>query len=398
MTFPPLRTLMFAAAAVVVAGVLVWMLRPTPVPVETVAVARGPLEVSIEELARTRVREVYVVSAPLAGETERALLHAGDAVKAGQPVLLIRPAASPLIDSRSRQDLISAAAAADAAVSLSQAELQRVQAELVYAESQWARGQALARSGTISTQMLEQRRLARDTAAAAVATAKAALTVRRRERDSAHSRLAEPGEAAAGRCCVTVRAPVAGRVLRVIRESEQVMQAGQPVLEIGDPRDMDVVVELLSTDAVQARVGAAAWIQDWGGAPLAARVARIEPAGFTKVSALGVEEQRVLAYLDFVHPEQAWGKLGHDYRVTARIVTWSAPSVVLVPASALFRQGPDWAVYRIVDGRAALVRVTVGQRNADAAQVLSGLSPGDRVVAYPGDRLADGVKVVERAS
>lgn len=396
MTLPSRRTLLLIVGALAAAAGLAWMLRPTPAPVETVAVTRGPLEVWIEELGRTRVREVYVVSAPLAGETERVLLHAGDPVKVGQPVLLMRPADPPLLDVRSRRELQAAAAAAEAAVTLAAADVQRAQAELTFADGQWRRGQTLAASGTIAPQTLDQRRLVRDTAAAALASARAALTVRQRERDSARSRLAGPGDLSRGQCCVTVRAPVAGRVLKVVRESQQVVLAGQPVLEIGDPRDMDVVVELLSTDAVQARPGARAWIKDWGGAPLAARVARVEPAGFTKVSALGVEEQRVLAYLDFAHPEQAWQALGHDYRVTARIITWSTTDTALVPASALFRQGADWAVYRVADGRAALVKVRIGQRNEDFAQVLAGLSPGDRVVAYPGDRLADGVRVAER--
>jgi HlyD family secretion protein len=394
---PPVsrRTLLMIAAAVLVAGGLAWMLRPQPAPVETATVARGPQEVWVEDLGRTRVREVYVVSSPLAGQTERALLHAGDPVKAGQAVVLIRPAASPLIDTRSRKELVAAAAGADAAVSLARAEQQRARAELTFAEGQWTRGQTLARSGVMAPQLLDQRRLSRDTAAAAVASANAALLVRERERDSAHSRLADPA-AGEGRCCETVRAPVSGRILRILRESAQVVQAGTPVLEIGDPADMDVVVELLSSDAVQVNVGSLATIRDWGGAPLAARVSRIEPAGFTKVSALGIEEQRVLVYLDFVRPDQAWGRLGHDYRVTARIVTWSAKSVVLAPASALFRQGEDWMVYRVAAGKARLTKVQVGHRNEDVVEVLGGLTPGDRIVAYPGDRLADGVAVTER--
>jgi HlyD family secretion protein len=188
---------------------------------------------------------------------------------------------------------------------------------------------------------------------------------------------------------------VSGSVLRVIRESEQVVQAGEPIMQIGDPRDIDVVVELLSTDAVAIRPGVPARIEGWGGPPLAARVRRVEPSGFTKVSALGVEEQRVLVYLDFVEPGQA-ARLGHDYRVTARIITSSTPRALRVPASALFRQGADWAVYRLVDGRAELLKVQVGRRNEDFAEVLGGLAEADRVVVYPGDRLADGVRVTLR--
>ena len=209
------------------------------------------------------------------------------------------------------------------------------------------------------------------------------------------SRLAQPGESRDAP--VVVRAPVSGTILRVERESEQVVQAGQPLLQIGDPQDIDVVVELLSTDAVEVRRGSAARIEGWGGAPLDARVRLVEPSGFLKVSALGVEEQRVLTYLDLVHPLQASG-LGHDYRVTARIITSSSPDVLRVPASALFRQGPDWAVYRVRAGRAELVKLKIGRRNEDVAEVLSGLTPGDRVVAYPGDRLSDRVRVKARTT
>lgn len=388
----PRVLLMFALAALAVAT-LAWMMKPAAVPVETEKVTSGPLEVWLEEPGRTRVREVYVVSSPLAGKTARITLHAGDLVTAGQTVAFIRPLDPPLIDVRSRAELEAAVSAADAAVRLAQADLARARAQAVFAAAEWDRGQTLAQRGVISAQALDQRRLARDTANAAVATARAAVAVRLRERDSARSRLAEPANGV--RAPTQLRSPAGGSVLRVLRESEQVVQAGEPIMQIGDPRDIDVIVELLSTDAVAVRPGAPARIEGWGGPPLAARVRRVEPSGYTKVSALGVEEQRVLVYLDFVGPAQAWG-LGHDYRVTARIITSSTPRALRVPASALFRQGPDWAVYRLVDGRARLLKVRIGRRNEDFAEVLGGLAAGERVIVYPGDRLADGVRVTRR--
>lgn len=387
---PSNRALLLIALAVLAAGGLAWMMRPTAVPVETAAVTRGPLEVWVEEQGRTRVREVYIVSAPLTGKTVRIDLHAGDPVAAGQTVALIRPADPPLLDARTRMELTAAASAADAAVRLASAELTRAQAQANYASAEWDRGRTLAERGVISAQALDQRRMARDTANAAVAEARAAVTVRRRERDSIRNRLGDPGDG--NRPPVAVRAPVSGSILRVDRESEQVVQAGEPILQIGDPRDIDVVVELLSTEAVEVEPGAPARIEGWGGPPLQAKVRRVEPSGFTKVSALGVEEQRVLTYLDFADPVQA-ARLGHDFRVTARIITSSAPSAVRVPTSALFRQGSDWAVYRVRAGRAELAKVRIGRRNEDAAEVLGGLNPGDAVVAYPGDRLSDGVRV-----
>lgn len=387
------RVLLLVALAAVAVAALVWMMMPAAVPVETEKVTSGPLEVWLEEPGRTRVREVYIVSAPLAGKTVRITLHAGDQVAAGQTVAFIRPPDPPLIDVRSRAEMEAAVSAADAAVRLAQADLARTQAQAVFAAAEWARGQTLAQRGVISAQALDQRRLARDTANAAVATARAAVTVRLRERDSARSRLAEPADSA--RPPTALRSPASGSVLRVLRESEQVVQAGEPVMQIGDPRDIDVVVELLSADAVAVRPGSPARIEGWGGPPLAARVRRVEPSGFTKVSALGVEEQRVLIYLDFVDPAQA-ARLGHDYRVTARIITSSTPKALRVPASALFRQGADWAVYRLVDGRARLAKVRIDRRNEDFAEVLGGLAEGDAVVIYPGDRLADGVRVTRR--
>lgn len=387
------RVVLLIALAAVAAGGLVWMMMPRAVPVETARVTRGPLEVWLEEPGRTRVREVYIVSAPQTGKTARITLHAGDHVGGGQTVALIHPIDPPLIDVRSRAELEAVVSAADAAVRLALAELERAQAQAAFAAAEWTRGQTLAERGVISTQALDQRRLARDTANAAVTTARAAIAVRRRERDSARSRLAEPVDG--GRAPTAVRAPVSGSVLRVDRESEQVVRAGDPIMQIGDPHDIDVVVELLSTDVVAIRPGAPARIEGWGGPPLSARVRRVEPAGFTKVSALGVEEQRVLIFLDFTSPAQA-ARLGHDYRVTARIITSSTPNALRTPASALFRQGSDWAVYRVRDGRAELRKVRIGRRNEDFAEVLAGLADGEVVVDYPGDRLGNGVRVATR--
>jgi len=395
MKAPSPRTLLALAFVVLSGAALAWMMRPQPILVEVARVTQGPLETWVEEQGRTRVREVYVVSAPLTGKTERITLHAGDPVAAGQTVALIRPPASPLIDARSTSELRAAAAAADAAVQLAQAELRRAEAQGAYADAEWLRAQTLSERGVISAQTLDQKQMARDTARAALAEARAAISVRRRERDSVRSRLGNPNESSAAP--VAVRSPVKGNILRVDRESEQVVQAGQPILQIGDPRDIDVIVELLSTDAVEVKPGALARIDGWGGLPLRARVRRIEPSGFTKLSALGVEEQRVITYLDLLDPSAA-APLGHDYRVTARIVTSSSPAVLRAPASALFRQGEDWAVYRVRSGRAGLVKVQIGRRNEDSAEVRQGLAAGDVVVVYPGDRLKDGVRVSASAS
>jgi HlyD family secretion protein len=197
-------------------------------------------------------------------------------------------------------------------------------------------------------------------------------------------------------CCVEVKAPASGHVLAIVNRSARFVQPGEPLLEIGEPGDLEIEADLLSSDAVRIAPGAAAHVERWGGPPLAARVRRIDPAAFTKVSALGIEEQRVRVYLDFEAPAADRGALGDNFRVYVRIVEWRGEDVLQVPISALFRSGDGWAAFRVEDGRARLAAVEVGRRNAQAAEVLGGLAEGARVVAYPGDRIEAGTRVVSR--
>jgi HlyD family secretion protein len=197
---------------------------------------------------------------------------------------------------------------------------------------------------------------------------------------------------------VQVRAPVTGRVLKIIQDSEAPVLAGTPLIEIGDPLDLEVVAELLSTDTVRIKKGAPVRIDGWGGAPIKGRVTRVDPAGFLKVSALGIEEQRVRTVIDFVDPPAAWSQLGHEFRVIVHVTVWSADNVLTVPVSALFRKGEDWAVFAVRDGRARTTLVQIGQRNNRVAEVLSGLKAGDQVVLHPSDRISEGVAVAERES
>jgi HlyD family secretion protein len=195
---------------------------------------------------------------------------------------------------------------------------------------------------------------------------------------------------------VQIRAPVTGRVLKVVQESEAVVAAGAPLIEIGDPADIEIVAELLSTDAVRIKTGAAVRIDGWGGAPIRGRVSRVDPAGFLKISALGIEEQRVRTRIDLVDPAEAWSRLGHDYRVIVHVTAWETPEALTIPVGALFRTGDAWAVFAVTNGRARATPVQIGQRNNRVAQVISGLSSGDRVVLHPSDRVAEGTAVVER--
>jgi HlyD family secretion protein len=272
---------------------------------------------------------------------------------------------------------------------------------LEFAEAELARARQLAERGNISASALDRAELQVRTARAAVASAQAELDVRTYQLETARARLITPREdgvaSEADRCCVPVRAPVNGRILRVLHESEGVVTAGTPLVEIGDPQDLEVVVELLSSDAVRVSDGAKVAIEAWGGgATLEGRVRRVEPYGFTKISALGIEEQRVNVIIDFVGDPEGWQRLGHGFRVEVRIVVWQADDVISVPLGVLFRRGESWAVFVSDDGRARLREVTIGQRNGRVAQVLEGLEVGERIILHPSDKVEDGTRIEAR--
>jgi HlyD family secretion protein len=303
------------------------------------------------------------------------------------------------LDVRSRQELEAAVAAADGAVKLAESEIRRAEAALDFSRTDLQRAQSLARSETISAKALDKAKLEVETSEAALASARAQYAVRQSERASAAARLIDPTSVTqqpSAACCVQIRAPVTGRILKIIQESEAVIRAGAPIMEIGDPLDMEVVADLLSNDAVQIKPGAPVRIDGWGGPPIRGRVKRVDPAGFLNVSALGIEEQRVRTTIDFVDPPESWARLGHDYRVIVHVTVWSSENALTVPVAALFRVGDHWAVFAVKDGRARTTRVQIGHRNNRAAEVLSGLSEGDRVVLHPSDRVSDGTRVAER--
>jgi HlyD family secretion protein len=311
----------------------------------------------------------------------------------------MQPTIPTFIDVRSREELQAAVAAADAAIVLAEAEIRRIEAALAFSRDELQRAQTLSRSGTITAKALEKAQLDVTTNEAALASAKAQLGVRRSERTAIAARLIDPASVAppsGPNCCIQIRAPVTGRVLKIVQDSEAAVPAGAPLIEIGDPVDLEVIADLLSTDAVQVRPGALVKIDGWGGAPLKGQVTRVDPAGFLKVSALGIEEQRVRTTIDFAEPSDAWSRLGHDYRVIVHVQTWSAEDVLTVPVGALFRTGSDWAVYAVKGGRARTTVVRIGHRNAQTAEVLSGLVAGDRVVLHPSDRVRDGFAVAQR--
>jgi len=381
---------------------IAWALWPQPVPVDMAAIIKGPLEVTVEDEGITRIREVYTVSAPIGGKMLRSPREVGDAVVADKTLVAeIEPTAPTFLDFRSQRVNEAAMQAAQAAVDLAEAQIKQAKSQLEFARNDLRRAEELAVSKTISARALEKARLDVDSAEAAVASAVATMEVRRRELESARAHLIQPGDVNAGArsasCCIQVRSPIDGVVLKIVAESEQVVQPGAPLVEIGNPGDLEIAVDFLSRDTVRIKPGAPARIESWGGDKiLAARVKRIEPTGFTKVSALGIEEQRVKVILDFTGPSAEWRPLGHGYRVIARVVVWHSDDVLQVPLGALFREGDNWAVFAVANGRAQRRIVKIGERNLHAARILDGLKPGEQVVLHPSDRVHDGVRIEPR--
>jgi HlyD family secretion protein len=385
-------------AAVVVVGLLVYAFRPVPVEVDTAAVSRGPLVVTVSAEGKTRIRERYVVSAPLAGQLLRIRHRPGDEVTAGQSVVaVIEPTDPSLLDARAKAEIDARVKATDAARQQADAGLKRAKTAHDLARKQWERVKGLGPS--VSADERETAEAKERVAADEVRAAEFAVRVAEFEHEQAKAarvrtqpRLSADTEADR----LDIRAPIGGLVLRVFQESEAVVTGGTKLLELGDPRDLEMEIDVLSTDAVKMKPGARVIVDHWGGPEsLAGRVRVVEPAGFLKVSALGVEEQRVNVIADFTDPLEKRKPLGDAYRVEARIVI-SEGEAVKVPAGALFRKGTGWACFALRDGRAKLTEVSVGRTNGLETEVSNGLTEGDIVVLHPSDRVKDGVRVVTR--
>jgi len=389
-------------------GGLVYALLPKPVPVDLATTLVAPLQVTVEEDGRTRIRDKFMVSAPLAGKLGRVRLKPGTRIKPGQIVATIEPSDPNLLDPRARAQAEarvkgsrSTVDRATSAVEAAQVALEHAESEFTRAEDLWKRRalspadyEAKVTDRRLRTEEFRVARHSREIALFELELAEAAL-LRTRPATS----LAEESQ----RELFELRAPPAATdesefvVLRVLQESEAVVTAGQQVLELGDPTDLEVEIDLLSADAVKVRPGTRVWLEQWGGdAPLEARVRLVEPAGFTKISALGVEEQRVNVLADFPDRSAIPASLGDQFRVEAKLVIWEEDQVLQVPTSALFRGDGGWALFRAVGDKAVLTPVQVGQKTGLAAQIVEGLSAGDRVIIHPGDRVSNGVDIVVR--
>ena len=393
------RLLRLGIGAAIVVAIAVWAFRPQPVPADFAAVGRGALEVTVEDEGRTRVRDRFVVSAPLPGRMRRIELEAGDPVVAGQTVVAQFDAAEPaLLDVRVRTELQARVRAAESALGGARAERERIQTELAFAQTQLTRSQRLVAERVIAQAELEATERQARTLERALQSADFAVRTAEHQLEVARASLLQARGDAGGRV-IPLRSPVSGVVLRLLQESESVVPTGQPLLEIGDLDDLEIVSDFLSSAAVMVKPGQQVHIEQWGGErPLAGRVRRVEPSGFTKISALGVEEQRVNVVVDFDEPREAWAALGDGYRVDLRIVVWHKADVIKVPTSSLFRHESKWAVYLVRDGRAARQIIELGQRNGLEAEVVSGLQPGSQIVVYPSEAVSDGVQLRARGS
>lgn len=391
------RKMLFGLLAIFVAG-LIYTFRPPPVGVEIATIARGPLQVTVNEDGRTRIKERYVVSTPLSGRLKRVDLHPGDSVSRGKTILTVIEATDPeLLDPRSRAQAEARVKSAETASKQTGALLERARTAWEFARTELERAQALYQDKTLSRQELDRAEQNERTTAEEWKAAQFALQIADYELEQARAALlhTEPGRPATSDSWqFPILSPIDGRVLRVFQESSIVVPSGARLMELGDPTDLEIEVDVLSIDAVKILPGAKVFLEHWGGdAPLHGRVRLVEPSGFMKVSALGVEEQRVNVIVDFTDPAEARPTLGDAFRVEARIVIWEDEDTLNLPVGALFREGGDWAVFEVIGGRARVQHVRIGQRNDLEAEVLDGLSVGASVVIHPGDKVADGVRV-----
>jgi len=392
-----LRQALLAGGVVAAAGAAVLALRPRAVPVDLAQATRGALVVAIQESGMTRVKDRYVVSAPVSGRISRLALEVGDPVKEGDALAEIAPVVSPLLDARTRAEAEAHLGAAESAQGQARAQMARATLASELAQQDLERSRKLAAAGSIASQALEQAEFAARMRAEEVSSAIFSSKVAAEEARVARVTLGKDSDGAGRDRHVDVLSPIAGTVLRIQQKSAGVVQAGASLVEVGDPKGLEAVVDLLTTDAVRVQPGTQTVIDGWGGGqPLAGRVRRIEPSAFTRPSALGVDEQRVNVVIALTDPPGQWAALGDGYRVEARFVLWESPDVLKVPQGAVFRYREQWAVFCVEGGSARLVPVQVGHRGESEVEIVSGLAPGARVAVHPGDRVKDGVRVEAR--
>jgi HlyD family secretion protein len=385
--------------AILVALAIAYGFVPKPVPVDLAEVRRGDMTVTIEEEGKTRVKDRYVITAPVAGYLRRIVVDVGDAVSKGQVLAELEPLRSTVLDPRSRAAAQAAVAAAEASLRAVEEDVSARSADAEYARANLERTRRLHEAGYASQDTLDQAESDAKRTAATLHSAEAAVAVARHQLVRARTELlySPADETRHSGKTVAIRSPISGRVLKLHRESEGVANSGEPLIDVGDARKLEVEVEVLSADAVRIAPGTRVFFERWGGGPaLPGSVRVVEPGGFTKISSLGVEEQRVLVIADFSGAPESWSSLSDRYRVEARFVIWEGAGVLMAPASALFRSGEGWAVFVVKGDRAWRRQVETGHRTAQSVEIVSGLEAGDIVITHPDDAIAEGVRVKAR--
>jgi len=396
MQAPVRRRIFIITVAVIIILALAYGFMPKPLPVDVAQALPGPMRVTIDEEGKTRVRDRFVISAPVAGFLRRIELEVGDPVKKGQVVAELEPLRSSVLDPRARAEALAAVSSAQAALHAAKENAHAAEAAAEYAKKNFERQKELFGKGYTAKDTVEQADADAKRTEASLLSAEAAVRAARSEMERAQSLLGHSAaEGAADReRIVAVRAPAAGRLLKLHHESEGVVNSGDPIIDIGDPEKIEVKVEVLSADAVRIKAGTPVLFERWGGAePLSGAVRIVEPAAFTKVSSLGVEEQRVLVIADITSLPETWKRLGDAYRVEASFIIWEGRDVLQVPASALFRKGEGWAVFIYENRRARLREVIVNHRNGLVAEIVSGLAEKEMVITHPDESIKDGSRV-----
>lgn len=402
MRLPLIRGFVVISVTALLIGLLAVVFAPDPIIVDTALAKRGPMVVTVSSEGKTRVKEQYEVAAPIAGRLLRVGLKAGDRVIAGETIIgTIEPPQPQFHDARVNAELEAKVRAADASKGLALADLERAKADFEFAKREQERNRTLSTIGAISDRILQQVDRDFKMREAAVVVAENVVKQKVSELELAKASLSVPSASSAiegplPAPNLEVRAPVSGRVLNVLKESESIVSPGMPLIQIGDVTKLEVMLEMLSEDAVKVREGTSATLEGWGGKRLNAKVRRVEPSGFTKVSALGIEEQRVRVLLDFTDPPETWQALGNGYRVNAKIAIWSGDNILKVPMGSLFRDGNRWASYVVSGNTALLAHLEIGNFTDAEAQVLEGLAEGAAVILHPSDRVTTGAPVKAR--
>jgi len=392
----------WGAGALAVLALGFYMFRAPAVPVDLAEAVRGPLRVTVDERGRTRVRDIYTVYAPVTGYLRRIQFRAGDVVDSSTILAGIEPADPSFLDIRSQAQAETAIDASEQALNAARAESESAAVQLEFAASELERIERLAAMGAESQARLDRAQLEHRVAQSALAAAQSAVRMRTSELQTVRAVLVAPQtsierEATESQNVLPLWAPATGRVLRLIRRSEGIVMAGESLLEIGNPANLEIISELLTADALKVGDGAVVEIHTGNeGEILQGRVLRVEPYGFTKISALGVEEQRVNTIITLTSPPEDWLRLTHGFRVEVRIVIWESDDVLQIPIGALFRVGEEWAVLRNDNGRAVTTSIEVGALNSDHAEIPGGLEEGDQIILYPSDTVSEGTRLTKR--